>query len=84
MCWVEPPARGGAPLRSTLRSRRQTLQCSTARPTKGSIALRRFLEAWSPARFDATPFTPEMLDANIVFRLDGELGYIHSAMPPGA
>ncbi len=32
---VEPPARDGAPLRSTLRSRRQTLQCSMARPTKG-------------------------------------------------
>ena len=44
---------------------------------EGLIALRRFLEAWSPARFDATPFTPEMLDANIVFRLDGELGYVH-------
>jgi CRISPR-associated protein Csd1 len=44
---------------------------------EGLIALCRFLEAWSPARFDATPFTPEMLDANIVFRLDGELGYVH-------
>lgn len=44
---------------------------------EGLIALRRFLEAWSPARFDMAPFTPEMLNANIVFRLDGELGYIH-------
>jgi CRISPR-associated protein Csd1 len=44
---------------------------------EGLVALRRFLEAWSPARFDTAPFIPEMLDANVVFRLDGELGYIH-------
>lgn len=44
---------------------------------EGLVALRHFLEAWSPARFDMPPFVPEMLDTNIVFRLDGELGYIH-------
>ncbi|MBV8890087.1 MAG: type I-C CRISPR-associated protein Cas8c/Csd1 [Alphaproteobacteria bacterium] len=44
---------------------------------EGLIALRRFLEKWSPARFDAEPFGPEMLDANIVFRLEGELAFIH-------
>jgi CRISPR-associated protein Csd1 len=44
---------------------------------EGLVALRRFLEAWSPARFDAAPFLPEMLDANVVFRLAGEAGYIH-------
>ncbi|HZH28048.1 MAG TPA: type I-C CRISPR-associated protein Cas8c/Csd1 [Azospirillaceae bacterium] len=43
----------------------------------GLVAFRRFLEAWEPERFDAPPFNPEMLDANIVFRLDGELGFIH-------
>lgn len=37
----------------------------------GLVALRRFLEGWSPTQFDAAPFFPEMLDANIVFRLDG-------------
>ena len=44
---------------------------------EGLVALRYFLEAWSPIRFDAGPFIPEMLDANVVFRLDGELGFIH-------
>jgi CRISPR-associated protein Csd1 len=44
---------------------------------EGLVALRRFLEAWSPARFDAAPFTSELLDGNVVFRLHGELAYIH-------
>jgi len=43
----------------------------------GLVALRRFLEGWTPARFDAPPFAAEMLDANIVFRLDGDHGFIH-------
>lgn len=43
----------------------------------GLLALRRFLDAWKPERFDAPPFTAEMLDANIVFRLVGERGFIH-------
>lgn len=44
---------------------------------EGLVAVRRFLERWTPERFDDPPFRPEMLDGNIVFRLDGELGYIH-------
>ena len=44
---------------------------------EGLLALRRFLEAWKPERFDAPPFSPEMLDANLVFRLDGEHRYLH-------
>lgn len=43
----------------------------------GLLALRRFLEGWTPQRFDADPFTAEMLDANLVFRLDGEAGFLH-------
>lgn len=43
----------------------------------GLLALRGFLEAWLPDRFDALPFVGEMLDANIVFRLDGETRLIH-------
>jgi CRISPR-associated protein Csd1 len=43
----------------------------------GLLALRRFLEAWAPTRFDAAPFTAEMLDANIIFRLDGDMGFLH-------
>ena len=43
----------------------------------GLIALARFLAGWSPDRFDAAPFREEMRDANIVFRLDGELPFLH-------
>ncbi|MFO0498659.1 MAG: type I-C CRISPR-associated protein Cas8c/Csd1 [Betaproteobacteria bacterium] len=43
----------------------------------GLLALRRFLEGWDPQRFDEAPFTVEMLDANIIFRLDGEMGFLH-------
>lgn len=43
----------------------------------GLLALGRFLEAWDAARFDAAPFTAEMLDANFIFRLDGEMGFLH-------
>ncbi len=43
----------------------------------GLLALRRFLEHWTPEQFDSAPFTPEMLDGNVVFRLAGEHGYIH-------
>ena len=42
-------------------------------------ALRRFLESWAPERFDAEPFHADMLDANIVFRREGERYYIHES-----
>lgn len=44
---------------------------------EGLAALRRFLEKWAPERFDAPPFKPEMLDANVMFRLDSDRCYIH-------
>lgn len=44
---------------------------------EGLVALRRFIERWTPEQFDATPFVPDMLDANIMFRLDGDVPYIH-------
>lgn len=44
---------------------------------EGLVALRLFLENWAPERFDAAPFVPDMLDANIMFRLDGERGFLH-------
>ncbi|WP_083956843.1 MULTISPECIES: type I-C CRISPR-associated protein Cas8c/Csd1 [Sphingomonas] len=40
----------------------------------GLVALRRFLEAWTPERFADAPFTPDMLDANVIFRLEGDEG----------
>ncbi|QIG80242.1 type I-C CRISPR-associated protein Cas8c/Csd1 [Stakelama tenebrarum] len=46
----------------------------------GLKALLAFLENWRPERFDDdSPFTDEMLDANIMFRLDGTTGYIHES-----
>ena len=44
---------------------------------EGLIALRRFLEAWTPAGFENAPFCEEMLDANLVFRVDGDDELIH-------
>lgn len=43
----------------------------------GLLALRRFLEVWTPERFEAPPFVTEMLDTNLIFRLEGDLGFIH-------
>jgi CRISPR-associated protein Csd1 len=41
-------------------------------------ALVAFLTHWMPAMFaEDARFTPEMLDANVVFRFDGERGYLH-------
>ena len=44
---------------------------------EGLLALRRLLETWVPDRFDSSPFTEEMLDSNIVFRLEGDNRLIH-------
>jgi CRISPR-associated protein Csd1 len=44
---------------------------------QGLVALLRFLTHWTAERFDAPPFTQEMLDTNVVFRLDGEHGFLH-------
>lgn len=51
----------------------------------GLLALRRFLEGWTPAQFEENPhFTEEMKDANIVFRMDGVQEYIHDRPAAGA
>ena len=44
---------------------------------EGLTAFRRFLETWSPERFEALVGHAEMLDANIVFALAGERLYLH-------
>ena len=44
---------------------------------EGLAALRRFLAQWTPERFDTPPFKPEMLDANVMFRLEGEHRFMH-------
>ncbi|EKD96705.1 MAG: hypothetical protein ACD_23C01325G0003 [uncultured bacterium] len=43
----------------------------------GLKALVKFLESWQPEQFNSPPCKPEMLDANLVFKLDGEMGYLH-------
>jgi CRISPR-associated protein Csd1 len=42
-------------------------------------ALLSFLDNWTPERFAKPPFTPEMIDASFVFRLEDEHLYIHQA-----
>lgn len=45
---------------------------------EGLQALLRFLRSWDPADFEETEFLSEdMLDSNLVFRLDGEREYLH-------
>ncbi len=43
----------------------------------GLRALATFLRTWTPERIAAPPFTPGMIDTNVVFRLDGDAGYMH-------
>lgn len=43
----------------------------------GLIAFRRFLETWKPADFQPPLFSDEMLDANILFRLEGDRCFLH-------
>lgn len=43
----------------------------------GLMALLKFLSKWTPERFASAPFSADMLDANVVFKLDGELQYLH-------
>lgn len=60
--------------------KRATLDLIGGSNDAGLVALKRFLETWTPERFDAPPFKPEMLDGNVVFQLDGEQGYIHDRL----
>lgn len=43
----------------------------------GIRALYRFLEGWRPEKYSTSILQEEVIDSNIVFRLDGELGFIH-------
>lgn len=43
----------------------------------GLRALLMFLEKWSPEQFQSPMFSEDMLDKNMVFRLDGEHQYLH-------
>lgn len=45
----------------------------------GLSALRRFVLGWMPERFAQAPFTADHVDANVVFKLDGEMDFIHQS-----
>jgi CRISPR-associated protein Csd1 len=44
---------------------------------EGLLAFSRFLINWTPDSFAAPPFSAEMLDQNIVFRLSEERSFLH-------
>ena len=44
---------------------------------EGLKALLAFLQRWSPEQFQVPPFSDEMLDANLVFRLGDEHRHLH-------
>lgn len=43
-------------------------------------ALLLFLNDWQPAKFEAAPFSPDMLDSNVVFKLDGDPLFLHQGV----
>lgn len=43
----------------------------------GLKALSLFLQNWQPEQFNQAPFSPEMIDANVVFKLDGDYQLLH-------
>ena len=45
----------------------------------GLKALLGFLAAWKTEQFQSPLFTADMLDANFVFRLDGQQSYLHQS-----
>lgn len=48
---------------------------------KGMRAVLRFLDRWSPERAVDLPYWDDMIDQNLVFRLDGSTEYIHERKP---
>ena len=51
--------------------------CLREEQDEGLRALLRFLDRWTPGSFTAPHFGPDMLDSNIVFRLEGERQFLH-------
>lgn len=72
---------GSAPFRTTpaqleaFRQLHEELLAGT--DDAGLRALLAFLKAWTPERFASPPFSADMLDTNLVFRLDGDSGFLH-------
>lgn len=44
---------------------------------EGLVALRKHIEKWEPSWFDEHEAPISILDGNVVYRLDGDRGYIH-------
>lgn len=44
---------------------------------EGLVALRRFLEGWSPEKFALPPWHDDVRDQNLVFRLSSEFTFLH-------
>lgn len=44
---------------------------------KGLQAFKAFLQRWKPTQFAESVCPPELVDANVVFRLDGDMDYLH-------
>lgn len=44
---------------------------------EGLRALLSFLASWDPSGFSETTINSELLDGNVIFRLDGEQGHLH-------
>ena len=43
----------------------------------GLQAMKIFLQNWQPEQFNQSPCSPKMIDANLVFKLDGETQFLH-------
>jgi CRISPR-associated protein Csd1 len=52
-------------------------KCLTGEIDPGLKAVLTFLESWTKEAFQSLPFKEEMLDANFVFRMEGEKVYLH-------
>lgn len=44
---------------------------------RGLVALRRFIEAWTPERFAEPPFDRKMVEQNVAFRFEEDLAFLH-------
>ena len=45
----------------------------------GIQAMKIFLQNWLPEQFNQPPCSSEMIDANLVFKLDGETSFLHQS-----
>lgn len=55
------------------------LQALADEDDAGLQALTKFLKQWEPQKFRPPTFSEDMLDTNVVFRLDGQQQYLHES-----